>query len=786
MKAQASLEQLFMLGIGLIFLIVTFYVAATYASDTLRISQAEDAVGRLAAAADYVYSLGPNSREYVDVYLPDSIMEMNVSGRRILLRVGISSGTTDVFATTHADLIGALPAARGKQRILVQYLENGKVLLGEAGLSCAPSLLSRAFNQTDSGSDQVTVRNAAYFTIDGITATLSGPVTAIASISQPADSLETAQSSEVTVNYNVPDGQPLGTYGGTLLVESENDGACVTEINVRVNGASTCTGLCMAQGYVSGMCRESAGDCIRSAEDYMSGNDYACLVQPRCCCSPTHDKKGPVVSMINNTPENATVAENITIHAICNDSATGGSYIYSARVHIDNGSWTDMQADDAAFSHLVVEEVNLPVGRLTVGQHIAWVQCTDTANNSGPIAFYYFNVSMADVIGPIITYMNHTAYPTTLANITTSGSTTDQYTGDHDIEGCRVKVDYGDWYEAEPSDGAWDSPTEDYTYNIGPLAVGYHVVYAQCRDTKNNSGGVYNMSFGVVDVDLMLVLDKSPSMLWAVTNVSSFTVVNTPNTGFTLVKTLAVSATNGKYANMTTEIMANRSGCTAYYEIRIGSDVIASGNRTSTSYGKIEDVNVDMSSYSPPFNLLLYLKRSAGTSCLAYNRRFSIQQLPDKLYAAQNASKTFVDIVSETTNAGFGTYCYSGSLDLQLDVMDSAAKTVMKDEIDAIITCSSTCIECGLEIGADELASARGRPNATRVIVLLTDGQGNVGDSVAGAVYCRDRNITVYTIGFGNDVDDSELTNIALLTNGEYYFAPDAQTLQEIFMNIGK
>jgi hypothetical protein len=70
--------------------------------------------------------------------------------------------------------------------------------------------------------------------------------------------------------------------------------------------------------------------------------------------------------------------------------------------------------------------------------------------------------------------------------------------------------------------------------------------------------------------------------------------------------------------------------------------------------------------------------------------------------------------------------------------------------------------------------------------VLLTDGVSNAGNSVTGAVYCRDRNVTVYTIGFGNDVDDTELTNIALLTHGEYYFAPNAETLMDIFRNIGK
>jgi hypothetical protein len=46
--------------------------------------------------------------------------------------------------------------------------------------------------------------------------------------------------------------------------------------------------------------------------------------------------------------------------------------------------------------------------------------------------------------------------------------------------------------------------------------------------------------------------------------------------------------------------------------------------------------------------------------------------------------------------------------------------------------------------------------------------------------------VTVYTIGLGSDVNDTELTNIALLTYGKYYFAPDAATLQAIFQSIGR
>ena len=92
--------------------------------------------------------------------------------------------------------------------------------------------------------------------------------------------------------------------------------------------------------------------------------------------------------------------------------------------------------------------------------------------------------------------------------------------------------------------------------------------------------------------------------------------------------------------------------------------------------------------------------------------------------------------------------------------------------------------------------------------ILMTDGQNNVcyrdgtlttndatycmshdqDDMVASAVYARDNSVVVYTIGFGDqsEIDPLELTNMALLTGGKYYPAPDAATLMHIYQHIGE
>ena len=120
------------------FVAIAFYVASSYSSDSVKISQSEDAVQRLGAGVDYVYSLGPNSKEYVTIYIPQDLQSINVSSKRIVFTVRTTAGTTDIFANTKADLIGALPSNSGRQKILIEYLSTGKVRVGEAGISCSP------------------------------------------------------------------------------------------------------------------------------------------------------------------------------------------------------------------------------------------------------------------------------------------------------------------------------------------------------------------------------------------------------------------------------------------------------------------------------------------------------------------------------------------------------------------------------------------------------------------------------------------------------------------------
>lgn len=86
------------------------------------------------------------------------------------------------------------------------------------------------------------------------------------------------------------------------------------------------------------------------------------------------------------------------------------------------------------------------------------------------------------------------------------------------------------------------------------------------------------------------------------------------------------------------------------------------------------------------------------------------------------------------------------------------------------------------------------------VIILLTDGQSNVGpDPIESARIAAERGVRVYTVGFGTAegeilrfegwsmrvrLDEQALTKIAELTQGEYFYAGSAEDLKKVYQTL--
>lgn len=171
----------------------------------------------------------------------------------------------------------------------------------------------------------------------------------------------------------------------------------------------------------------------------------------------------------------------------------------------------------------------------------------------------------------------------------------------------------------------------------------------------------------------------------------------------------------------------------------------------------------------------------------------------------------FLDFVEARTDDIIGLTIFAryadtlSPLTVSHDVFPQFIKTVNLAPQEA----DGTAIGDAIALAAARIESfRRGNPlgkNQPAVIILLTDGQNNKGNMTPAEAskLAADRNITIYTIGFGGgfyqntfgfwqkipseyQVDTKTLTEIADQTGGLYFNADDEASLRKIYDRIDK
>lgn len=99
-----------------------------------------------------------------------------------------------------------------------------------------------------------------------------------------------------------------------------------------------------------------------------------------------------------------------------------------------------------------------------------------------------------------------------------------------------------------------------------------------------------------------------------------------------------------------------------------------------------------------------------------------------------------------------------------------------------------TNIGGGMLEGMDSLVdSAHARDDASRVIVVLTDGVHNIGtDPVSAAKTAAKSGVTVFTVTFSDEADQAQMKSAAEAGGGEHFHAVDGIQLREVFRDIAR
>lgn len=99
----------------------------------------------------------------------------------------------------------------------------------------------------------------------------------------------------------------------------------------------------------------------------------------------------------------------------------------------------------------------------------------------------------------------------------------------------------------------------------------------------------------------------------------------------------------------------------------------------------------------------------------------------------------------------------------------------------------ATNLSAGIDLGVEQLTGAGTRSYATKVMVVMTDGQWNAGrHPVEAALEAKQAGITIHTVTFLDAANQDDMISVAAATGGQHYHASDAATLEAAFREIAR
>jgi Mg-chelatase subunit ChlD len=237
-----------------------------------------------------------------------------------------------------------------------------------------------------------------------------------------------------------------------------------------------------------------------------------------------------------------------------------------------------------------------------------------------------------------------------------------------------------------------------------------------------------------------------------------------------------------------------------------GSDNAIAASRTFVeSLKKNEDADMFFT-WPKPFELGSKVCEKSSDVVLLLDRSGSMSSLntnpPQPLSTAKEAAISFIEQLNSRDKVGMVSFATQSNDPIDLNLTSdfgSAGQVVRSVGIEASSTQYTNIYEA-LHSAWQELVSARAQDQSSKIIILLTDGVANnprdpEGKSEADDIKYAENmavkessnakkdNLSIYTIGLGEKINESFLKTIASKEEN-YFFAPSALNLETIYKNI--
>ena len=201
-----------------------------------------------------------------------------------------------------------------------------------------------------------------------------------------------------------------------------------------------------------------------------------------------------------------------------------------------------------------------------------------------------------------------------------------------------------------------------------------------------------------------------------------------------------------------------------------------------------------------PFNLGVETCVSPLDIAVALDRSGSMKSEskvpPEPFNTVKSTAQSFIKNLSASDKISVVSFGDYARIESPLDLDKNKSVSSIDNFFISSTTAENTNIYSALDFAEKELNSENARPEAKKILILLTDGVPNLPLSsttkdfaITGAKDLSDQlkseGISIFTIGLGKDINESFLKSISS-TESSYFLAPNKETLSGIYKKIAQ
>lgn len=183
------------------------------------------------------------------------------------------------------------------------------------------------------------------------------------------------------------------------------------------------------------------------------------------------------------------------------------------------------------------------------------------------------------------------------------------------------------------------------------------------------------------------------------------------------------------------------------------------------------------------FDIYMVLDTSGSMLCLYSDVAV---ECPEKFQSAKDAAISFVDTlnIAQSSDYRIGLIAFANEPRILSKLTNDESS--LKNSISLLEAGGETAMGEAILTASNSLAQ-EARPNAARIILLLSDGAATTPQDPIGTLSTVKANdITIFSVGYGTDADSYTMTIVAESTGGKYYYAPSGQELSSVFSEIAE